>query len=446
MANDNLKKMIDTMPRVFQPQYNRVMSALIQAIAESDDEIQTQVANAKDQIFIRTASGQYLDRAANSLGVSRPPSLGLSDEQFQNLIPNLSLKPKQIKKSFYDTADVFWGPLFSRANVTSVNAAPFNVSTGEFIKIKIDNGPVQTIKVLAGDLAVDGAATAEEIQVILSRVKGATTIVQEDSVTGDQRINLRTDTPGSVGSIEILDTSTMIGGAKLDLPIGSFDILNLAQRVAVYNITPNELLIEIPAIVPALRRTLKGSHHFHSDGTLEPPQPTANGIWAGSFFFNPDGQGGTFTISSQVVTLNQTVNKGEVYTALSVTGTSAIENPSGVFLTNFGMGTQEGPIKYRGVPNANTLLIDPSYVWRSNHFAGEKINVLTAQEPYTPRRDGTDLAIYLTSPSGAREIIQEILDSLKAAGIVIHFLVLAPKYRYLIDNPYLSTDDAPSID
>lgn len=443
MADENLKKMIDTMPRVFQPEFNRVMSALIVALAQSDDDIAQQISNAKDQIFIRTATGQNLDKAANSLGVSRPPTLGLTDDDYQNLIPNLSLKPKQIKKAFYDTADVFWGPLFSRANVTTNNVAPFNVSTGDILSISIDNGPTQNVKVLTGDIAVNGSATAAEIQSILSRVSGATAQIMVDSLTGNESINLRTNTPGSVGNIEIFD-STMVGTAKLDFTLGSYDILNLAQRVVVYNINPNELLIEIPAIVPALRRTLKGSHHFHLDGTLEPPQPPDNGIWRGSFFFNPGGSAGTFTLTSQQAVLNQTINKGSVYTSLTVTGANNFASPSGVLMVNFGKETQEVPIKYRGIPNSNTILIDPSYVWRSNHFAGEVINVIAKQEPYTPRKDGTDLAIYMTSPAGARQVVQDILDTLKAAGIVIHFLVLAPKYKYLIDNPYLTSDDAPS--
>ena len=441
---DNLKKMIDTIPKIYNPEFNKVISALITALAATDDTIQQQIANAKDQNFVRTAGGQNLDKVANSLGVSRPPSLGLSDADYQELIPNLSLKPKQIKKAFYDTADVFWGPLFSRANITSGNIAPFNVSAGDKINVSIDNRPVQTVKVLAGDIAVNGSATAIEMQNILSRIKGTTTLILVDSLTGNENLNLRTNTPGSVGDITILD-STMLGPSKLDFKVGSYDILNLPQRVSVYNITPNELLIEIPSIVPSLRRTLKGAHHFHLDGTLEPAVPPANGIWAGSFMFNPTGSEGGFTVTSQKATLGQFINKGDVKTSLTVSSTALIQNPSGFLMLNFGKGTQEVPIRYRGVPNTNTILIDPSYVFKNNHSIGETINVISALTPYIPRRDGTDLAIYFTSPSNARQVVQGILDTLQAAGIVIHFLVLAPKYKYILDNPYITSDDAPSV-
>lgn len=442
--SDALKKYRDTLPKIFKPEANRVIAALLLALSQSDDEIQTQIQNAKDQNFVRTATGQDLDRVANSLGVSRPPTLGLTDEEFQELIPNLSLKPKQLKKSFYDTADVFWGPLFSRASLTTNNVAPWNVSSGDVISVKIDNGEQQDVKVQAGDIAIGGAATALEMQTILERIDGVTVEILEDSLTGDESLNMRTDTPGPVGTVEIL-ASTMIGVSKLDFTVGTVDVLDLDQRVAVYNITPNELLIEIPAIVPSLRRTLKGSHHFHEDGTLEGPEPPNNGIWQGSFFFNPSGSSGNFTVTGQKATLQSAINKGDVLTSITVDDNSDFVNSSGELIFDFGLEGEEVPVAYRGIPNSNTILIDPSYVFTKDHSIGTVVNVISQKTPYEPLRDGTDLAIYFTSPSGARAIVQDILETLAAAGIVITFLVLAPTYKYIVDNPYIDDDDAPSI-
>jgi len=441
--SDSLKKKIDTVPKIYRPEFNPVIAALLKALAQSDDNIVTQIQNAKNQLFVRTATGQDLDRLANSLGVSRPKNLGLTDSEYQELIPNLSLKPKQIKKAFYDTADVFWGPLFSRANLTTGNTATFNISGGEEIKVKVDNGETQTIKILTGEIATDGAATAEEVVAILNRIKGATAEVLEDSVTGDKSVNLRTNTPGSVGSLEFL-ASSAIGSTKLNFKIGKVDILDLDQRVSLYNITPNEIIIEIPAAVPTLRRTLRGSHHFHTDGTLEPPRGTEQGIWAGSFLFNPNGSGGSFTVTGQKVTLQQNLTAGTVYTSILVDDTSGILDPTGNLIFDFGKNNEEVPVGFRGIPNSNTILVDPGYTFTKDHAIGESVNVISAQSSHTPSRDGNDLAIYLTSPSGARQVVEEILETLKAAGIVITFVVLAPEYRYLCDNPYITDDDAPS--
>lgn len=441
----NFKRYINTIPRVFNPEFNRVLYALLTAIATADDDVETSIEEGKKQLFVRTATGRYLDRIANSLGVARPATLGLSDEDFQNLIPNLSLKPKSIRKAFYDTADIFWGPLFSRANITSNNSAPFNVSTGDIISVRIDARSIQNVKVLTRDIAVNGAATANEIQVILSRIKGATIEIVDDGMTGDLFINLRTNTPGSTGQVEILD-STMVSPTKLDFTLGAYDILDLDQRVSIYNMNPNEIIIEIPAIVPALRRTLKGSHHFHADATIEPPVPPTNGIWAGSFLYNPTGSINKFTITGQKSELQETITEGQVYTSIEVDDTSLIENQTGKVIFDFGRATQEGPVKYRGVPNSNTILLDPAYIFQFDHSVGSDINVISKEEPYKPLRNGKDLAIYLTSPATARQIVQDILESLAAAGIIVRFIILGPTYKYLLDNPYITSDDAPSED
>jgi hypothetical protein len=441
--SSNLKRFQSTIPKAFSPEQNRVILALLYAIALSDDDVEASVAEAKKQLFVRTATGKNLDRLANSLGVQRPPTLGLTDPEFQELIPNLSLKPKNIRKAFYDTADVFWGPSFSRANITTNNFAPFDVQVGDVISVNIDLRPTQNIKVLASDVAVNGVATSAEVKAILEKIDGVTVEVRTDALTGNEFVNMRTNTPGSTGKIEILD-STMIGVSKVDFTVGNYDILDLDQRVAIYNINPNELLIEIPAIVPALRRTLKGSHHFHEDSTLEPPVAPDNGIWQGSFMFNPTGTVNTFTITKQKCQLQQVLSKGNVYTSIAVDSTSLIANPSGDLILGFGNDSQEGPIKYRGIPNTTTILLDPSYTLTKDHPIGETINIISKREPYAPLRNGKDLAIYLTSPSGAREIVQGILRTLAAAGIVINFKILAPKYKYILDNPYISTDDEPS--
>ena len=160
--------------------------------------------------------------------------------------------------------------------------------------------------------------------------------------------------------------------------------------------------------------------------------------------FNPNGSVNTFTITRQKSALQQNVTKGDVYTSVAVDDTSSITETFGEVIFGFGTKNQEGPIKYRGIPNSTTILLDPSYTFKFDHGPGTTINVISKREPYVPLRNGKDLAIYLTSPSGAREIVQEILTTLAAAGIIIKFKVLAPRYKYLIDNPYISDDDAPS--
>ena len=441
MSDDKLKKYLRTIPKVFKPGSNPVMNALLKGFAGADDEISTQIQNTKAQLFVRTAEGQNLDKLANSLGVSRPVSLGLTDGEYQNLIPNLSLKAKQIRKTFYDTAEVFWGPLFIYTNAQTLNFAPFNVSIGDTFEVAVDNGTSQKIKAITGDIAVNGAATAQEIVNMLSRVKGITATIQVDALTGDEAVNISSNTPGAAGALEI-KASSMVGVSKLNFTVKKYEIIQQPQRVVIYEIRPNEVLIEIPAIVPALRRTLKGSHHLHADSTLEGPVPPGNAIWQGSFLYDASGSQQTFTVSRQKAISEEALLKGNVYTKVTVDSTVNFTNVSGFLVFGWGLESQEQPVRFRGVPNSKTILLDPSYVFQKDQPIGTPINVIADQKPYKPRRDGTDLAIYLTSPSDAREVVQRILASLAAAGVIVNFVILAPDYIYHIDNPYLSTDDA----
>lgn len=442
MADETkLKKFIRTLPKVYKPGNNPVLTALLKGFAGADDEINQQIQNTKAQLFVRTAEGQNLDKLANSLGVSRPVSLGLTDSEYQSLIPNLSLKAKQIRKTFYDTAEIFWGTLFVYTNVQTRNFAPFNVSVGDMIEVAVDNKPSQRVKVVAGEIATNGAATAEEMVAILSKLDGIVPSIVTDALTGQLAVNLRVETPGPSGALEII-ASPMVGTSKMDFEVKKHELIQRDQRVAIYEIRPNEVLIEIPAVVPALKRTLKGSHHLHTDGTLEQPVPPENGIWVGSFAYDPSGAQQTFTVSRQSAISEEGLTKGNVYTKITVDDTVNFIDQSGFLVFGWGLESQEQPVRFRGVPNSKTVLLDPSYVFKNDQPIGTPINVLAEQRPYVPRRDGTDLAIYLTSPSDAREVVQRILASLAAAGVIVNFVILAPKYKYLIDNPYLSEDDA----
>lgn len=425
-----LDKYIKFIPKELSPQVNPMIHALLEAWSGADEEIMTQLDNTKAQLFVKTAEGTFLDRLASNYGVSRPFSLGLLDEDFQKLIPNLSLKQKQITKAFYDTMDVFWGPLFSRANVTSGNNEPFLYSSGDSLEISVDGGPTQKLTIFPGDIKLVNSATSAEMIRILNRFQGITTQIVVDPATGENRLNIRTNTPGPRGSIEFIS-----GFGPLGITEGFKNrVTDLDQRTVLYQIDPGSILIELPAIVPTLRRTLKGSHHFHETSAIEPS--IGGTVWQGSFVYSSNED--PFVVTSIKGTLQSSILKGDVLNEITVTGASNFPLTGGKIIMDFGKDNQEEPISYITVPNSNTILIDPGYSFQFTHEIGAEINLLAPNQttPYKPRINGQDLAVYLTSPANARSVVQEILKTLAAAGITVNFLILLPEYTYLIDNPY----------
>jgi len=427
-----LQRYIKSLPPEFKPATNPIMNALLRAWAGQDDEIMTQLKNAKAQLFVKTAEGVYLDQLASSYGVSRPAELGLLDSDFRELIPNLSLKQKQVSKSFYDTMDVFWGPTFSRANILSSQSAPFNLAIGDTIVVKVDGGAEQAITIVDGDIVQPGAATSAEVVRILNKLVGVTATILVEQTTGDEQINLRTNTPGTRGSIEVVSG---FGGLGFTQGV-RVRITDLPQRTVLYQIDEGEILIELPAVVPTLRRTLKGSHHFHADSTIEPAVAPSNTVWQGSFLYSTNEQ--PYLVTQTKAILEQEILKGSVISQITVSDTTGFPATGGNLIFNWGKADEEQPVKYIAVSNNKTLLIDPGHSFSDTHAIGAEVNVLDPQQatPYAPRTNGDDFGIYLTSPANARSLVQEILESLTAAGISVRFLILLPEYKYLIDNPY----------
>jgi len=269
---------------------------------------------------------------------------------------------------------------------------------------------------------------------ILSKLTGITAETQIDQTTGDERINIRTNTPGTRGSIEVVS-----GFGGLGYTQGfRFRVTDLAQRTVLYQIDEGEVLIELPAIVPTLRRTLKGSHHFHADATIEPPVAPSNTVWQGSFLYSSTQQ--PFLVTSIKGVLEETVLKGSVVNQITISDSTPFPATGGSLIFNYGKSNEEQPINFIAVPNNKTILIDPGNTFQSTHAVGSEVNLLSEGQitPYTPRINGDDLAVYLTSPANARSLVQEILKSLTAAGISVRFLVLLPDYKYTIANPYES--------
>ena len=259
-------------------------------------------------------------------------------------------------------------------------------------------------------------------------------------------------------------------------------------RVKIHEIRPNQIEIQIPSTVPALRRTLRGSHHFHNysgvitgvdnvakdvtvtlDGTTKmlgvdemAGATFGQGIAANFILSNTAGRTGVvfqfsagadlsvfttggrfncilpkypgsfmadptaaFSVTRQRGVLGQTVTAGQIMPTLTMQDASGIPNAVGYLAFDVGHVGEEALIKYFGRPNNTTIFLDPVYVFQKDHVAGEVVNVVVT--PYNkPRTTGADYSIYLVGITAARILAQQIVESITAAGIVVNWTVVEP--------------------
>ena len=358
-------------------------------------------------------------------------------------------------------------------------------------------------------------------------------------MSGDTELLLEEETDGLVLTAPGADTIALQVRDEA-IPLFSTvkaELLKQSQRTAVYEINPNEVIIELPAVIPTLERGLRGALHLHNgpllnilinrgettsiivpdalfennstntytiasdlphdydqatrvldfnpaagqeidvyeftltntvaeedgsfnsfvffvrvDNRLSPA--TNRDIWVGAFIFDPNGTETSFTVTGEsavitgdAITGADTLAAGRVFPRVNVDpDTNTLPTESGLAVIGYGSESQESSlIRYRGRAADNIIELDPSFVFTNNQPAGTYINIVSTSTPFVPDRFGAAYPIYLTSSTEARTVVQDILTSLAAAGVVLNFVVLAPDYKYLIDNPYLTDDDAPVV-
>lgn len=145
-----------------------------------------------------------------------------------------------------------------------------------------------------------------------------------------------------------------------------------------------------------------------------------------------------FVLSSLTTSSQDTIKAGNNVRTLSISPVNNIPNQEGFVIFGFGTEKQEGPIRYLFKPTNSTMQLDPAYVFENNHEVGESITVIRRRGAHVISSTGKELAPYITDPSVAREVLQELLRQTKSVGIFIEFLVKFPDQLYAVLDVYRS--------
>jgi hypothetical protein len=144
-----------------------------------------------------------------------------------------------------------------------------------------------------------------------------------------------------------------------------------------------------------------------------------------------------FVLSSNKAHTQDAIQAGKIVRLLNVSSNSIL--PTGGYVVfDYGLATQEGPVRYLYAPTSTTIAIDPSYVFQYNHSVGASVVAINHKGPHIMSGRGTEYPPYVTNPSEAREILEELIRSVKSAGIFVNFLVRYPEQLYATLDVYQS--------
>lgn len=371
-------KMANFVPGLFNPYNNTYVKGLLYAWSSEDDLLVQAVQDAKEQLFVKYAKLRFLDALGSNVGVFRPAAINLADEQYRQLIPALSFRPKQVIPTIKLVLDVFFGANNPRVTVNEINPNEIVIeipSSVPALRRQLQgshhfhnySGIVQSIDNLNKEIVVDFDAAFPYD----SKSLKADEVAQADFGQGVlRRTKIMSNSVGRVGVV-------------LQFALG--------EDLSVYQTGQRFMVVNVPNYV-------------------------------GSFIPDPSRP---YTVTQKRGTLNQNIVAGNIYTLLSMSDASAIPDAPGRLIFSFGRSGEEADVKYYGRPNNTTLLIDPAYTFTKNHSIGDVVNVIV--KPYNkPAADGSDYSVYLVGVTAARILAQQIVESIVAAGVVIRWTVNEP--------------------
>jgi len=116
---------IDSIVKLFPPFYKTAegstLRAILTAISNEDDREVEQIFQTKNQLFVETAEGEFLDVIGANVGVTRTKDFFLADSVFRRLIPVLSYNEKNITRIFEEVLDVIFAGIPSEYAVYEID-------------------------------------------------------------------------------------------------------------------------------------------------------------------------------------------------------------------------------------------------------------------------------------------------------------------------------------
>src|ERR1039457_5226948 len=120
------------------------VDAVLAALATQSASLINNIAAVNDQLYIVSASGQYLDQRLAEFDIERPPAVGLSDDVFREIGIEVKNR-KQVRDLMNNILDAMFGDEYVRASSSSAAFEPYNLTDGDTLIINFDEKSTMTI-------------------------------------------------------------------------------------------------------------------------------------------------------------------------------------------------------------------------------------------------------------------------------------------------------------
>lgn len=193
-------------PYIKGPNVDAVLQALS---AGTSSFLVNNAAAVNDQLYVVTASGDYLDQRLADFGIIRPPQVGLSDDTFRQIGIQVKNR-KQVRDLINNLLSAIFGDELVRASSKSNMVEPYDLSDGDTLIINFDEANTVNVRFTTAQFQNIHAAKAQEVADAISgylRNSGFTgTAIAVNNGNG-YFVELLSDTIGPASSVTVMGGS-----------------------------------------------------------------------------------------------------------------------------------------------------------------------------------------------------------------------------------------------
>lgn len=148
-----------------------------------------------------------------------------------------------------------------------------------------------------------------------------------------------------------------------------------------------------------------------------------------------------FVLSSYTATTTTDIKAGNIVLNLQIQTPNNVPFEQGFLIFDYGLETQEGPVRYLYKASDSIVALDPSYVFRFDHAPGSSITAIRRKGGHVLSGLGTEYPFYVSDPAAAREVLQGLIADIKSVGVFLRFIVRYPELFYATIDTYGSGID-----
>ena len=152
-----------------------------------------------------------------------------------------------------------------------------------------------------------------------------------------------------------------------------------------------------------------------------------------------------FIVSSYVANTAQAISTGNIVLNLSIDVPNNIPDEQGFLIFDYGLNTQEGPVRYLYKASDSTLALDPAYVFKYNHEVGATVTAIRRKGAVVLSGLGKEYAFYVSDPAMARQILQDLIAQVKSVGLFLEYIIRYPKLYYSDFDVYSQTNENDTL-